>query len=170
MAQDEIYINTKPIKPAKDINKKAKSPSLENMKKGWREKPLHGKYSLRTNNTDVDRAMIHQWLSNSSLKGGTEGFILAAQDQSISTRAYQSRSLNNGADPGFRVCTEREEIVNHTVSACQTIVKTEYLQRCDRIASFIHRYYVKTLTFTFTATSNIMHKSNNSMGLYYQYR
>ena len=49
--------------------------------------------------------MTHQCLSRSSLKIETEGFILAAQDQSISTRAYQSKILT---DPNCRLCTERE--------------------------------------------------------------
>ena len=69
MAQEEIDINTKPTKAAKDIKKKAKNASLEDMKKGCREKPLHGKYPLRTDYADVDRATTHQWLSISSLKG-----------------------------------------------------------------------------------------------------
>ena len=69
------------------------------MKKGWREKPLRGKYRLRTDHADVDKATTHQWLSSSSLEGETEGFILAAQDQSISTWVYQTRILKNGADP-----------------------------------------------------------------------
>ena len=33
---------------------------------------------------------------------------------------------------------EREETVDHIVSACPTIVDTDYLQRHDRVASFIH--------------------------------
>ena len=85
MAQEEIDINNKPTKATKDIKKK-KNASLEDMKKGWREKQLHGGYPLRTDNADVDKATTHQWLSSSSLKGETEGFILAAQDKSISTR------------------------------------------------------------------------------------
>ena len=108
MTQEEIDINTKPTKVAKDIKKKAKNASLQDMKKGWREKLLHGKYPLRTGNADVDRATTHQWRSSSSLKGETEGFILVAHDQSISTWAYQSRILNSGADPNFRLCRERE--------------------------------------------------------------
>ena len=50
------------------------------MKKGWREKLLPGKYPLRTDNGDVDRAIAYQWLSSSSLTGETEIFILAAQE------------------------------------------------------------------------------------------
>ena len=73
-----------------------------------REKPLHGKYPLRTYNADVDRATTHQWLISSSLKGETEGFILATQDQSISIPVYQSRILKNSADPNCRPCTETE--------------------------------------------------------------
>ena len=42
---------------------------------------------LRTDNADIDRATTNQWLNTSSLKGQTEDFILAGQDQSISTRA-----------------------------------------------------------------------------------
>ena len=137
MAQEEIDNNTKPTKAAKDIKKKAKNVSLEDIKDRWREKPLHGKHPLRTDNDDVDRATTHQWLSSSSLKGETEGFILAAQDQSISTRVYQSRILNNGADPNCRLCTQRKETVDHIASACPTFVNTEYLQRHDRVASFI---------------------------------
>ena len=69
MAQKEIDINMKPTKAAKDIKKKAKNASLEDMKKGWRERPLHGKYPLRTDHADADKAATHQRLSGSSLKG-----------------------------------------------------------------------------------------------------
>ena len=66
------------------------------MKKTWREKPLHGRYPLRADNDDIDRTTTRQWLSSSSLKGETEGFILAAQDQSLATQVYQAKTLKNG--------------------------------------------------------------------------
>ena len=77
------------------------------MKKGWREKRLHEKCRLRSDNADVDRATTHQSLSSSSLKEKTEGFILAAQDQKIFTRAYQLRIIKNGADTDCRLCTDK---------------------------------------------------------------
>ena len=88
MSQEEIDTDMKPTKAAKYIKKNSKNASIEDMKKGWREKPLHGKYPLRSDHADVDNTATHQWLSSSRLKGETEGFILAAQDQSISTRVY----------------------------------------------------------------------------------
>ena len=44
MTLEKNDTNTKPIKTAKDMKKKGKNTSLEDMKKGWRERPLHGKY------------------------------------------------------------------------------------------------------------------------------
>ena len=67
------------------IYKKAKNVRLEDMKKGWREKPLHGKYPSRTDNADADRATPQQWLGSSNLKEKSGDFILTAQGQSIST-------------------------------------------------------------------------------------
>lgn len=107
MAQEGIGISTKPTKAAKDI-KKAKETNLEDREKGWREKPLHWKITLRTDYADVDRSKTHHWLSSLDLKGETEGFIFAAQDQTISIRAYKERILNNGADANCRLCKERE--------------------------------------------------------------
>ena len=62
MAQEEIDVNTKQKIVAKDIKKKAKNASLEDMKKGWREKPLHGKYPLGIDNAVLDRPVTHLWL------------------------------------------------------------------------------------------------------------
>ena len=41
ITQEEIDINTKPTKVAKDIKKKANIASIDDFKKGWREKPIH---------------------------------------------------------------------------------------------------------------------------------
>ena len=60
------------------------------------KKQFHGRYTLRTGNGEVDRTTTHQWLSRSSLKGETECFILAAQDQSLATRMYQAKTVKMG--------------------------------------------------------------------------
>ena len=59
-AQEEFDINTKPTKAAKDVKKKAKKArGWRWREEGWREKPQHGKYLLRSDNADVDRATTH---------------------------------------------------------------------------------------------------------------
>ena len=88
------------------------------MKNIWKEKPLHGTYPLITDNDDVDRATKYQWLSSTSLKREDEGFTLTPQYQIISTRVYQSRTLNNGADPNCKLWREGEETIDHIVLAC----------------------------------------------------
>ena len=69
--------------------------------------------------TDDNKAKTHQWLSSSSLKGQTEGFIVAEQDQSIPTRVYQSKVLKNGVDPKCRLCKNNKETVDHIISDAQ---------------------------------------------------
>ena len=51
---------------------------------------------------------------------------------------YQAKILKNGADPRYRLCTHSEETIDHMTSGCPTIVNTEYLQRHNRVAKFIH--------------------------------
>ena len=108
------------------------------MEKAWRKKPLHGRYPLRIDNADVDRTTTHQWFSSSSLKGETEDFILAAQDQSLATRMYQAKVLKNRADQRCRICTHSEETIDRMILGCSKIVNIEYFQRHERVAKFMH--------------------------------
>ena len=122
----------------KKMNKEQKLLKLQKrFKKSQTRLPLHGRYPLRTDNGDVDTATAHQWFSSSSLKGETEGFILATQGQSLTTRMCQAKILKNGADQRWRLSTHSEETIDHMISGCPTIVNTEYLQRHDRVAKFI---------------------------------
>ena len=60
MAQEENGQTTEATKASKEIKKKANQGYLDEMKKTWREKPLHGRYPLTTDSDDVDRTTIHQ--------------------------------------------------------------------------------------------------------------
>ena len=51
---------------------------------------------------------------------------------------YLVKILKNGVDPRCRLCTHSEETIDHIISGCPAIVNTEYFQRHNRVAKFIH--------------------------------
>ena len=123
---------------AKKSKKKAKNLGLQKIAQRWQDKPLHGRFVARSKKADVDELATHQWLRSSGLKGETEGFILAAQDQSLFTRNYQANILHNGADPKCRFCHEKIETIDHLVSGCSVMAGREYTIRHDRAAQYLH--------------------------------
>ena len=54
---------------------------------------MHGQYPERVGKPDINQVSTHQWLRNYGLKAETEGFIIAAQDQSLPTKIYQNRII-----------------------------------------------------------------------------
>lgn len=51
----------------------------------WQDNPLHGQYSTRAKQVDVDTRHNYQFLCSDGLKAENESFILAEQDQSLLT-------------------------------------------------------------------------------------
>ena len=81
--QEELNHELATTKAAKEMKQKANSQGLKNVKLTWDEKALYGQYRIRANNADVNQKRTHQRLRSSGLQAETEGFILAAQDQSL---------------------------------------------------------------------------------------
>ena len=140
----ELNVNTEtdnlltPTENARKTKKMAKNAGLKQLESRWQDKPLHGQFATRANNADVDKSATHQWLSSSGLKGETEGFILAAQDQSLFTRNFQANILHNGADPSCRFCDDKIETIDHLVSGCPILAPGEYTNRHNRVGQYLH--------------------------------
>ncbi|KXJ16764.1 uncharacterized protein LOC110235072 [Exaiptasia diaphana] len=117
---------------------KAKNLALEHLKHKWEEKPLHGQYPKRINDKDVDQAQTYEWLRTSGLKSETEGFIIAAQDQCIKTNYYRNKILKDGTDPMCRICGKNQETIDHLVSGCSELAKTEYIHRHNKATAYLH--------------------------------
>ena len=72
------------------------------------------------------------------LKAETEGLIIAAQDQSLSTRLYHHKIIKDGTSPLCRLCYRYEESIDHILSRCLELAKTEYIKRHDNPAAYMH--------------------------------
>ena len=130
---------------AKRIKESAKTAGYKQLHKNWREKPLHGKFPHRAMQADVDTESTFSWMKSSGLKAETEGFILAAQDQSLKTKNYIAKIMKTGDDPNCRYCGIHKETVNHLISGCPILAKKEYLDRHNKVAQYVHwkicKYY-----------------------------
>ena len=63
---------------------------------------------------------------------------MAAQDQNLFTRNYQSKIIKNDADSKCWFCGKFEETVDQLVSGYLIMTPNEYLQRHDRVGQYIH--------------------------------
>ena len=141
--------NEATTKYARRVKQKAKHQGQLQLRKTWEEKPMHGKYPKRTKEADVDQEKTNKWLKTNGLKAETEGLIIAAQDQSLATRSYHHRIIKDGTDPHCRICGRYEETIDHIISGCPELAKTEYIQRHDKAAAYLHwkicrEYKIKT--------------------------
>ena len=109
LSTDNIYKNFTSTEKAKQIKVQAKTKNINDLKEGQKDKPLHGKCPIRASDPDVNFSLTHQWLASSGLKSETEGFIIAAPDQSLPSRNFQANILENGTDPKCRVCDKHTE-------------------------------------------------------------
>ena len=129
---------TQPTKLAKIAKQEAKRKGLVAIKSKWEQKPLHGQYALRSKDADIDQLNTHQWLRCAGLKAETEGFIMAAQDQSLFTRNYQANIIRNGTDPRCRLCEDKVETIVHLVAGCLILAPKEYKDRHDKLGQYLH--------------------------------
>ena len=89
---------------------------------------------------DVDQDKTHRWLKAAGLKAEIKGFIIAAQDQSLATSCwYQHNILKKpDVDPKCRLCGRFDYTIDHLVSGCPELAKTEYIHHHNKAAAHIH--------------------------------
>ena len=82
---NEEIKNTENAHKLKRVTKEKGKKAIDT---GWKSRPLHGQYALRSQKADVDLHGTHQCLRSDGLKVETEGLIVAAQDQSLFTEIF----------------------------------------------------------------------------------
>ena len=142
----EINIKDKAIVAIKNIKKEAKTQELNQLKNVWEQKPLHGRYTQRIRNADMDIAKTNQWLKSTGLKMEAEGLIIAVKDLGLPTRNYQANIIKKlRSNPICRVCAQKTESIDHFVYGCPILTPIEYIERHVKIGHYIHwkvcKYY-----------------------------
>ena len=136
--QDALKYSGIATEHAKKVKEIAKKSALKNLHTNWEQKALHGKFPERAAQADVDKSSTYSWLKSSTLKIETEGFILAAQEQSLKTKNYLKNIMKVTQDSSCRFCKQQQETIDHIVSGCPTLAVTEYLIRHNKVAKYVH--------------------------------
>lgn len=63
----------------------------------------------------------------------TEGYVMAAQENALTTRNYCATIVKDGGTDRCRMCGSYAETVQHLVGACSAMAQTDYRRRHDRM-------------------------------------
>jgi hypothetical protein len=106
---------------------------------GWGTKVMHGQYLRQLlDNERLDKKLTFKWLSRGEMSIETEGFLCAAQEQAIHTRAIGNHIYKTVGSDKCRVCGNSCETVMHIVAECSSIAQSEYLERHNKVAKYVH--------------------------------
>ena len=132
---------------------------MKSMKEKWKDKALHGKYPKILEKPHVDTV-----------------YVMAAQDQAINTRNYQKVICGQQVESKCRMCSQHEETVDHIVSGCEVLAKTEYISRHNNAAAYLRWSIWKDHDIEITdkwyqhAPETVMHNKDSNITIMWDMR
>ncbi|KAF2891892.1 hypothetical protein ILUMI_14281 [Ignelater luminosus] len=135
---EEIQIEERGNETEENTKKKIKNKILEEIKKKWVEKQMHGQYPRAVQEHLIEKKRTYKWLRKRELKGKTKSLIIAAQDQAINTRCHKKNILRQNVNSKGRLCEEHETTTDHIIAGCTTFAKHEYIKRHDQVCRNLH--------------------------------
>ena len=122
-----------------------KDSIVEKTKERWHGKRMHGQLPHNLDEKLIDIEQSYHWLKSGDIKGETEGTIVAAQDQAVSTNYFKNKILKEETENKCRLCKHLEETIDHLTSGCPILVKNKYLMRHDKVCTHLHYSLCKAL-------------------------
>ena len=98
-------------------------------KQKWKEKQLHGRFKRLINHISHDKTWT--WLRKGNFKRETESLLMAAQNSAIRTNHIKARIDKTQQNSKCRLCSDREETINHIISEFSKLAQKEYKARQD---------------------------------------
>ena len=117
-------------------------------KQKWEGKQLYGRSKRLINNISHDKTRT--WLRKGNFKRETESLLIAAQDNAVRTNHIKARIDKTQQNSKCRLCSDRDEMINHIISECSKLTLKEYKTRHDRLGKVIHWEMCKKLKFDHT--------------------
>ena len=78
------------------------------------------------------------WLQSSDLKEETDSIITAAQYQALNMHSHHRNIIKQPTDSKYSMCHKAEEHIKCTVAGYITLVPSEYTDRHNKVAGYIH--------------------------------
>ena len=100
------------------------------------EKQLNGRVKRLINNISHQKTRTE--LRKGNFKRETESLLIAAQNNTIRTNHIKARIDKTQQNTKCRLCSHRDETINHIISECSKLAQKDYKTRHNRVGKLIH--------------------------------
>ena len=101
-------------------------------------------------NKRTPRESTWTWLRKRNLKRETESLLIAEQTNAIRTNYVKARIDKTQQNSRWRLCGNRDEVINHIISECSKLAQKEYKTKNALVGKVIHWELYKKFKFDHT--------------------
>ena len=140
-------------------------------KQKWEEKQFYSRFKRLINNISYEKPWT--WLRKGKIKLETESLRIAAQNYTIKTYRMKARIDKTQLNSKRRLCSDRDETINHILSECSKLAQKKYNTRHNWVGKVIHREMCKKFKFDHTKKWSMHNparvQENNSLKLIWDF-
>ena len=114
-------------------------------KQKWEGKQLRGRFKRLINNISHDKSWT--WIRKGNFKRETESLLMATQNSAMRTNHIKARIDKTQQNSKCRLCSDRDDTINHIVSECSKLAQKEYMARHDWVGKVIYWEMCKKFKF-----------------------
>ena len=114
----------------------------------WEGKQLYGCFKRLINIISDEKTWT--WLRRGNFKRETECLLIAAQNNAVRTNHIKAGIDKTQQNSKCRLCSDRDETINHIISECSKLALKEYKTRHDWVGKVIHWEMCKKFQFDHT--------------------
>ena len=130
-------------------------------KQKWEEKQLYGCFKQLLNN--ISHEKTGTWLRKGNFKRETESLLIAAQNNALRTNHIKVRIDKLQQNSKCRLCSDKDETINHIISKCSKLAQKEYKTRHDWVGKVIHREMSKKFKFDHMNLASVLENDTHKL-------